>query len=493
MAAVSPPERPIRPVCLFIQGRPPVYTHALKVKLPLGNKSTTISMSEHPPWLKNSLDGEELLMGVQAARVGQANVNDNDISDAEDGLRWAICRQEAGTLQEYEDDAQPLPSEPSWDSEGEDELTGDEADIMAEATQLAMDRDEETDDKSGESDEDSDVESGSEGKGGGNDSDYVPNQIRGRYRRHSMSITKNKKGKGAEHNKTAKDEMKKRTLNKKPLYKFCPLLHCLSILRLLAKHFCQHPLLPERHGQPRSAQQIHRDAVYETYLHCKNNQLREVWGYLWTNWYAADKWKLWACSAYPYAIPRKRTTMVVEAMWCNFKRLVLHSYNRPRVDFATYALVTQALPPYRRKLNRILDDPRKGRASFLNGEQVPIKKAWLTLLEREIKGQYETDVLMWTCSCGAQKYHSYLLCKHLVQKLPRPDANWWTTIVRRHTPPFYDIHTLLSPEDRARAPEPEELGNCSWLARMPGETNDPGTPVVSTPLYVRLHLGLSTP
>jgi len=78
--------------------------------------------------------------------------------------------------------------------------------------------------------------------------------------------------------------------------------------------------------------------------------------------------------------------MVVEAMWRNFKRLVLYLYNRPRVDFATYALVTQALPPYRIKLNRILDDPRKGRASFLNGEQGPIKKAWLTLHKREIKG-----------------------------------------------------------------------------------------------------------
>ena len=121
--------------------------------------------------------------------------------------------------------------------------------------------------------------------------------------------------------------------------------------------------------------------------------------------------------------------MVVEAMWCNFKRLVLYLYNRPRVDFATYALVTQALPPYRNKLNRILDDPRKGRASFLNGEQVPIKKAWLKLYAREIKGKYDTNILQWTCTCGAQKYHAYLLCKHLVKELPRPDANWWTTIV----------------------------------------------------------------
>src|SRR5258708_19043869 len=147
--------------------------------------------------------------------------------------------------------------------------------------------------------------------------------------------------------------------------------------------------------------------MYEMYLHCSNNHLREVWGYLWTNWYTPDKWKLWARSAHPHAIPQKRTTMVVEAMWRNFKRLVLHLHNRPRVDFATYTLVTQALPSYRNKLVRIVSDPREGRAPSISGEQIPIKKAWLMLCSREITGQYDTDILRRTCLCGAQKYHTY--------------------------------------------------------------------------------------
>ncbi len=171
--------------------------------------------------------------------------------------------------------------------------------------------------------------------------------------------------------------------------------------------------------------------------------------------------------------------MVVEAMWRNFKRLVLHLYNRPRVDFATYALVTEALPAYRNKLIRIIDDPRKGRALTLNGEQLPIKKAWLILCSREIKGKYDTDILNWTCSCGAQKYHTYLLCKHLVQAVRRPDADWWATLVRYHVPPFYDVRALLSPEDQARAPEPEELGNRSWLTRMRGGQFNRNVPAVS--------------
>ena len=168
-------------------------------------------------------------------------------------------------------------------------------------------------------------------------------------------------------------------------------------------------------------------------------------------------------------------------MWRNFKRLVLHLYNRPRVDFATYALVTQALPAYRNKLVRIRNDPRKGRAATLHGEQIPIKKAWLLLLDKPVEGKYETNVCKWTCSCGMQKYHSYLLCKHLVKEVPCPPPEWWATVVRCHTPPFYDIRQLLSPEDRDRAPEPEVLGNRSWLTRMPDMPVGPNT-LAASPL-----------
>jgi hypothetical protein len=89
-------------------------------------------------------------------------------------------------------------------------------------------------------------------------------------------------------------------------------------------------------------------------------------------------------------------------MWRNFKRMVLYMYNRPCVDFATYALVTQALQLYQVKFNMFMDNPRKGRTASLTGEQAPIKKAWLLLRTREIKGQYNTNVYQWTCSCGAQ-------------------------------------------------------------------------------------------
>ena len=154
--------------------------------------------------------------------------------------------------------------------------------------------------------------------------------------------------------------------------------------------------------------------------------------------------------------------MLVESLWRNFKRMVLHHYNRPRVDFAMYALVTQGLASYRLRLNRIVRDPRDGRAKSLHGEQIPIQRAWLALYKRPLKGSYDTNVKLWLCSCGTQKFHSYLLCKHLVQALPLPSADWWATIIRRHTPPFYDIRGLLPESEREAAPIPAVLGPRYW-------------------------------
>jgi len=130
-------------------------------------------------------------------------------------------------------------------------------------------------------------------------------------------------------------------------------------------------MLPEHHGESHTSQQIHHDTVYESYLHCQNNKLHEVWAYLWTNWYAPDKWKLWARSAHLLSIPQKHTTMLVEAMWQNFKHMVLYMYNCPHVDFATYALVTQAPQLYWVRFNTFMDDPQKGHTYHPNWRASP--------------------------------------------------------------------------------------------------------------------------
>ena len=393
---------------------------------------------------------------------------------------------ESGNLDEPEDTSHSQSSDQLWDSEGEEELSEEDAPILFETMKLALERDEEPEESTVDSDEDSDVDTESEQEDDKYDHDYIPNKIRGSYGRAGRSKTSKLCGNAAAKAMPIRvatgDGKRKIAPKNRSTYEFCPFPHCLPIIRLLSKHFCLHPLLPERHGQSRGSDDIYSDSVHEMYRHCRNNQLREVWAYLWTNWYSPDKWELWARSAYPHAIPRKRTTMVVEAMWRNFKRLVLHLYNRPRVDFAAYALVTQALPLYRYKVTRVFYNPREGRAPALHGEQAPIKKAWEILRQKKLNGSYDTDYFLWTCSCGTQKYHPYLLCKHLVQSVRCPDPAWWATVLRYPTRPFYNVSALLSPADRARAPVPEALGSYSWLTRMVGKQSQSNTPTLSLPV-----------
>jgi hypothetical protein len=55
------------------------------------------------------------------------------------------------------------------------------------------------------------------------------------------------------------------TLPPHPEYIFCPPPHRKPILHLFTKHFCQHPLFPERHSDSLDAEAICRQAVSEMY------------------------------------------------------------------------------------------------------------------------------------------------------------------------------------------------------------------------------------
>jgi hypothetical protein len=246
-------------------------------------------------------------------------------------------------------------------------------------------------------------------------------------------------------------------------YMFCPASHRLPLFRLIAKHHSLHSLLPERHATSRTAEEIHKDCVMEMYTHCTRNNLYEVWAYMWTSWYTPSKWTLWSRSAYPMAIPRKRTTMIVEALWRNLKHITLHQNNRPRLDFVLHLIFTSSIPTWRVKFAEAFKKLRVSRSHTLTTEQKSLKQAWGRLRTKPIKGNYETDIHQWTCSCGAQKYNAHLLCKHLVQAAPWPPASWWPEAFRCHTAPFYRVpgtssHQLAIPE----------LQPYHWLPRMPG-------------------------
>jgi hypothetical protein len=460
-----PPEKPLARIRLCVNGRAAVFTPNIKLTLRVPQVTNrTVSAAGDAnravPAARGATkavptagDGGRVSVTKGSGEDEHVEINvlveaDNDSSsDGEGGLH----RQAAGTLKEYEEDDQRLPGDGVYGTEEhEDELTSNEINIIHEAEQFAQQKDKEASDPEGESEDEPEVDDASRessDKDDEGDSDFIPPlKLKGK------KIPKKFKATGTKKQKGKRDKA----------YVFCPLSHRLSILRLVCKHFCQHPILRERHGQSRTWQQIHRDAVLEVYYHCKANNLREVWAYLWTNWYAPGKWELWARSSYEGAIPRKRTTMLVEALWRHFKRMVLHHYNRPRMDFATYALVTQGIAPYRVRFNKIIRNPRNGRAKLLCGEQIPIKRAWLALRKRPIMGLYDMDVGLWLCSCGAQKYHPYLLCKHLVQALPLPSPDWWANVIRLHTAPFYDIRDLLPENQRESAPKPATLGPRYW-------------------------------
>ena len=91
---------------------------------------------------------------------------------------------------------------------------------------------------------------------------------------------------------------------------FCPKRYRDTILELIKKHFCAHPLIP---GYcPPNPMDIRKWAVRQVYHYCQDNDLREVWAYLWENWYRADRWSLWARSMF-HEIPWLKTMMIVEA------------------------------------------------------------------------------------------------------------------------------------------------------------------------------------
>ena len=228
-----------------------------------------------------------------------------------------------------------------------------------------------------------------------------------------------------------------------PEYVFCPFPHRKPILHLFTKHFCQHPLFPERLGGSLDAATIRRQAVSEMYQFCYQRGLREVWGYLWTSWYAPKVWKLWARSTSPY-VSRLRTTMGTENFWRQLKHNYLHHTLRPRLDHLVWILINKVTPEYIARAEILEDTHRLGRSKPLSNYQRYFKSAWKKLEGVPVsERKYITSIEEWTCNCGQQKYHPQHLCKHLVQMVSPPPLNFWRQIIRRRAVPLYRHPALI--------------------------------------------------
>ncbi|TDL17451.1 hypothetical protein BD410DRAFT_708203, partial [Rickenella mellea] len=216
-------------------------------------------------------------------------------------------------------------------------------------------------------------------------------------------------------------------------------------------HLHQHPEIPinDSAGTHLNASEIHRGAVHDMYTYCHEHGLVQVWAYLWNRWYCPEQWPLWARSA-SAAIPRVKTTMIVESLWRVIKHQDLRLFNRPRLDLVTHVVIKNVLPRAMLTLKDVLGQRRLGRSAALLDWQKDFKADWMDmsrpdairLTEKELRwrkasaktkgrserlaeieeeadrvpGTYHTDIQKWTCSCPAYLISRFLLCKHLVRK-----------------------------------------------------------------------------
>ncbi|KAJ7307825.1 hypothetical protein DFH08DRAFT_975430 [Mycena albidolilacea] len=171
---------------------------------------------------------------------------------------------------------------------------------------------------------------------------------------------------------------------------FCPSIYREPILTMMEKHYCAHPLLPG-YAHP-SAEGIKRWAVSQMYKFCVKHGLREVWAYLWENWYRKSRWELWARSVHP-KIPILKTTMILESHWRRIKHDFLHHFHMPRCDLLAWILIVKLAPSYYLKLARLLTDT--GRYRELPCWRKAFKRVWRRLektpITLPVNPAYKTD------------------------------------------------------------------------------------------------------
>ncbi|KAH6869451.1 hypothetical protein BKA70DRAFT_1131754 [Coprinopsis sp. MPI-PUGE-AT-0042] len=172
------------------------------------------------------------------------------------------------------------------------------------------------------------------------------------------------------------------------------------------------------------------------YMFCYQRGLREVWGYMWANWYSPEMWKLWARST-SELLTRLRTTMNVENHWRQLKHRFLKDYARPRLDLLVWILISKVTKKYYERIGMLDDLHRAGRPKSHSAFQAALKKEWRKLSKAKVSARaYKTDLKTFTCTCGQQKYHSHHLCKHLVQAATVQPI-FFLEIYRRRVKPLY--------------------------------------------------------
>ncbi|KAF7966149.1 hypothetical protein HWV62_39928 [Athelia sp. TMB] len=224
---------------------------------------------------------------------------------------------------------------------------------------------------------------------------------------------------------------------------FCTAEHRQPIIDLIEAHLCAHPLIPG-YSAP-SPEGIREWAVKQTYQYCAEHDLREVWAYLWQNWYRPGRWELWARSVCP-EIPVLRTTMMLESHWRRIKKDFLHHFHKPRIDLLVWVLVVKLAPTYYRKLDQFLTTT--GRFRELAAWRKGFKREWRRLKDTPIalplNPKYRPDPCKWVCTCPYFVKSRFLVCKHVIQSVHDVPPIFFLEVKRRRTLPIWQ-HPKLVP------------------------------------------------
>ncbi|KAF7367605.1 SWIM-type domain-containing protein [Mycena sanguinolenta] len=254
---------------------------------------------------------------------------------------------------------------------------------------------------------------------------------------------------------SSKDDENEGEKRKHTRHTFCPANYREHIVSMMEKHYCAHPLLPG-YAHP-SAEGIRRWAVLQMYKFCVEAGLREVWAYLWENWYRSSRWELWARSVNP-EIPFLKTTMILESHWRRIKHDFLHHFHMPRCDLLVWILIVKLAPTFYRKLDRLLTDT--GRYRELPAWHKDCKRVGRRLektpITLPVNPAYKTDGTKMTCPCPSLAVSRFLLCKHVVQSFKPVPPVFFLEVKRQRTAPFWTHPSLellsetLPPEQASR-------------------------------------------
>ncbi|KAN0133621.1 hypothetical protein V8E53_008568 [Lactarius tabidus] len=202
---------------------------------------------------------------------------------------------------------------------------------------------------------------------------------------------------------------------------FCPIEHRTTVVEIMERHFCAHPLIPG-YSAP-TPEGIKAWAVKQIYEFCVQRELPNLWAYLWENWYRCGRWELWARSVDPREIPWLKTTMLVEGRWRRVKGDYVYHFSLPRLDLL-------ALLPRTAEMEERL--------------QSGVEKSNEKAITVPLNERYRLDVKRFVCTCLQFIVSRFLICKHLVQLFHPVNPRFFLEVTRNRTLPFWS-HPSLKP------------------------------------------------